>query len=369
MTSFRPPLLAFPPLRVAFFRTMTVAWRWLCLAWTVLRHPRIFGKPAMLVVHETTAQKAADDGTTPLSVSDSSLFPKQAPHRILVVIPFRDRWDLTSQCLAGLKTQDLAGLCVMIALVDNGSVEQETLQALAQINASKESKDLSVRTLRYDIPFNFSRLNNLAVKDCEDFCPDFICFLNNDVSLENPSTLAAMASHLHARPGAASVGCTLLYPDRRIQHLCIAVGVKVVGAHPCKGAPFDLNDPWFAKPRLVGAATAALLMVKNSDFREAHGFDESLSTCYQDVDLALKFQAAGKFNWVLPSIVAIHHETSTRRPVHSWDEVRRVYSRWGASLTKNPFYSKAFSRWSEQPALTPFSLGEGDYPWEKLSRG
>jgi GT2 family glycosyltransferase len=139
----------------------------------------------------------------------------------------------------------------------------------------------------------------------------------------------------------------------------------VVGAHPCKGFSFDPSDPWYERPRPVGAATAALLAVRRDDFALVGGFDEDLATCYQDVDLALKFAAKGKTNWVLPDVVAIHHETSTRRPVHHWSEVALMSQRWGKTLEQNPFYSDELSRWSEQPALT---LGEGHYPWRYLAK-
>ena len=348
-------------LQLTLARLWTIGWRLICMGLTRARYPLIGHKPSLLLKYETAEQRAAYE-----TLRNPAPIEQMSKTKLLVVIPFRDKWTLTAQCLARIFKQDLGALDVLIALVDNGSVDVATRQGVEELLAGPRvgNININIRHLRDDRPFNFSRLNNLAVHACADFSPDYVAFINNDIVLEEPRSLERLVAHLIANPSAASVGCTLLYPDRRIQHLCIAVGVKVVGAHPFKGARYHAEDPWYQRPRPVGAATAALLVVRCSDFAAVGGFDEALANCYQDVDLALKFRAAGQVNWVLPAVVAIHHETATRRPVHHWDEVEIMYQRWGATLTHNSFYSSAFSRWSEQPAL---SLGEGAYPWQWLS--
>lgn len=254
-------------------------------------------------------------------------------------------------------------MALHVALVDNGSVLGETRRGIAGVLSDLRPQGVTLQYLRYDIPFNYSRLNNLAVADCSSFGAKHVVFLNNDVDLKYPGTLLEMAGFLNATSGAGSVGCTLLYPSGRIQHLYIAVGCKIVGAHPFKGACFDAADPWILSPRPVGAATAALLMVPQDLFLKVGGFDERLPSCYQDVDLALKFQKEGRVNWVLPWITAIHHETQTRDPVHSWAEVRLMHDRWGTHLVDNPYNPDKLSRWSEPLAM---ALGEGAFPWHWL---
>jgi len=352
-----------PKLSATIVRFATIVWRMVCLAVTAARHPILWRRPALMLKYETEAQKAAYSASCQPTASDSSRIK-----RVLVVVPFRDKWDMTLQCINSIQDQQTDGMELLIGLVDNGSVEAATKSGIAYVieRSTSESSPIHIRHLTYDIPFNFSRLNNLAVHDCADFRPEFVVFLNNDVVLEDSDSIRRLTGFLRENSGAASVGCTLLYPGRSIQHLCIAVGVKVVGAHPFKGRPYDPADAWYNAPRPVGAATAAFLAVKRDDFVAAGGFDEDLANCYQDVDLALKFTASGKANWVLPNVVAIHHETSTRQPVHHWAEVRLMHQRWHRTLLENPFYSRSFSRWSEQPALT---LGEGKYPWQWLAKG
>ena len=341
-------------------------WRTLCLIYTRLRWASLSSKPALLLHYETPAQQQAyvhlheswaDRGggrrTGKLKVSC----------RILVIIPFRDRWDLTATCLATLKQQELSHAEVLVALVDNGSTDQATKIGLEKLLAEEQSPNLKFALKRYDIPFNYSQLNNLAVRDFADFGAEYYLLLNNDVFFTDPRTILTMADFLSSNDNAASLGCSLLYPDQRIQHLFIFVGSKIVGAHPFKGRYLDLSDPWCQKPRPVGAATAALLLVRASDFAKVGGFDENLPSCYQDVDLALKLLDLGQTNWVLPFISAIHAETQTRRPDHHWSEVRYMQDKWGEKLLSNVYISPKFSRWSEQIVL---ALGEGQYPWHLL---
>ena len=337
-------------------------WRKLCSIYTFLRFPHSWSRPSLMLRFETPRQKQAYLSLKTTDASSVARLRWSRPPRILIVIPFRDKWSMTAECLDALMHQDLEDASYLVALVDNGSTAKETAEGI-QRALEKYQGNCELRHLRYDVPFNFSRLNNLAVDDCRDYGADLVCFLNNDVVMTHPNTLRQMANFLLGNPLVGSVGCSLLYPNHKIQHLFIAVGCKIVGAHPFKGCPLDLADPWFQAPRPVGAATAALLMMRRDLYGEVGGFEESLPSCYQDVDLALKVQQQGYVNWVLPWITAIHHETQTRSPKHSWDEVGLMYQRWQKSLTANPYHSQIWSRWSEPLVLT---LGEGDFPWENL---
>ena len=339
------------------WRALFFGWRNVCRVATILRHPHLAGRPALLLRYETPAQESAYIGTNLTPTLNLS-----RTRRVLVIVPFRDKWVLTEQALESLLRQQLQGIEVLVAMVDNGSAEPNTLAGIADFQR-REVAHLRFRHLRYEIPFNYSRLNNLAVVDCADFAPDHLLLLNNDVILTDLHTLSQMCAFLEANPSCGSVGCTLLYPSGYLQHLYIDIGCVIVGAHPFRGKRHRPNDPWFQSPRPVGAATAALLMLPAAVFRAMSGFDEQLSHSFQDIDLALKLQAAGYVNWVLPLLPAIHHETQSRPKAFDWTEVDLVTSRWGRCLTANPYTSPRFSRWSETPAI---SLGEGVLPWHHL---
>ncbi|RYZ86444.1 MAG: glycosyltransferase, partial [Proteobacteria bacterium] len=269
-----------------------------------------------------------------------------------IVIPFRDKWSMTELCLKGLLEQNKEGLEILVALVDNGSVEDATVQGIEASLSQGAAKGIKLRHLRYEVPFNFSYLNNQAVRDCEDFKADVIGLVNNDIEFVDKNSIVELVRGSFL-PNAGAVGCTLLYPNRKIQHLFVFVGSKIVGSHPYKGALPDLNSRWYSQPRAVGAVTGAVMFIQRTLYEAVGGFDELLPTSYQDVDLCLKFQQKGLVNWVLPKVMLIHHETQTRSLEPSWKEAELVEEKWGKYLFENAFVSSAWSRKSEHFVFTP----------------
>lgn len=342
----------------------SLAYRLLCKAWELLLRGATrlrVGFPSdpttILLDNMTTAQRQAEG---PKSLQLTS--PKVAA-RLLVVIPFRDRWDLTSACLHSLLSQTLGSVQGRILLVDNGSTSTEAKAGIADALGKAPPPGWSIDCLRADEPFNYSRLNNKAVGASAGFRADWLLFLNNDVELREPDDLATLVAFAQACPALGALGCTLVYPDERIQHLFLAPGVKIVGAHPFKGWQLDPNCAWFREPRPVPAVTGAVLLVAREKFEAVGGFDEELSVVGQDLDLCLKLQKTGYVNWTLASLRAVHKEGATRGFAFPKDEVRKIYQRWGTTLIRNPYYSDRFSRFSETPIYGPAAPS---YPWDKV---
>jgi len=283
------------------------------------------------------------------------------PKRILIIIPFRDKWELTAGCLASLMNQDIGGNQILVALVDNESSEEVTKRGIQNF-LSQSSGSLGFRHLRYNIPFNFSKLNNLAVKDCSDFSPDLLFFVNNDIEFIKPNSIKDFITFFNKAPNPGAVGCTLLYPDHSIQHLFTAVGSVIVGSHPFKNCKYNPEEEWYQSPRPVGAVIGAALMTSRDCFIDIEGFDEKLPNSYQDDDFCMKLQERGRVNWTLPHVALIHHETQTRKAEHDWGGVEYMYRKWDKVIWKDPFYSSRISRWSEGILLTPWARR---YPWRR----
>ncbi len=300
---------------------------------------------------QSPAQKTAQATLCPIDIIEG---PSQ---RILVIIPFRDKWELTSQCLASLGRQNVGHHKILVALVDNGSVEKKTAEGITQ-TLLKSSATCEFRHLRYETDFNFSALNNWAVRDCADFQADQVFLCNNDIEFLQEDSLLKLVSFTRDQKNVGAVGCTLVYPDRKVQHLFIYVGSKIVGSHPHKGRPLELTQAWYQKPRPVGAVTGAITLVKAQVYKEVAGLDETLPTSYQDVDFCLKLQAKGYVNWVVPDVVMIHHETQTRSKEPSWGEAYRLYERWGQVIWKNPFVHEGLNRRAEHYVLRLFTVAK-----------
>ena len=304
----------------------------------------------ILLDHYTEAQTKAQ------SILDTKLREfKELTGELLVIIPFKDRWDLTSACLKSLNEQIIpSGLSIRVILVDNGSVSMETAQGIK--SASEFYPHLKIESLIADYPFNFSKLNNDAFKNFRTEKTRWVLFLNNDVSLNDQNIVSLMTSCLESVPEAGAVGCTLLYPNRRIQHIFAAPGVKIIAAHPLKGTPYRDDLEWFQKPaRPVAAVTGAVMMLRVRDFEAAGMFDEKLPTLGQDIVLScVVSQKLFKFNVVINSGDVIHHESPTKGAIFSQEELNYAYREYESRLFEKSLYSDVFTRWSEIPSYRPF---------------
>lgn len=270
---------------------------------------------------------------------------------LLVVIPFRDRWDLTEACLHYLVAQDLnAKIGVHVVLVDNNSCEERTKNALTKL-PSRLGWTFTVMEAPY--AFHFSRLNNEAVERFRSPQTSYVLFLNNDVELRDLSLLSRMVYLLKNSAEVGVVGSTLLYPDRRIQHAFAVPGVKVIAAHPLKGHVFDMKDSWFQEPlRVVPAVTGAVMMVRLEDIEAVGGFDLSLPTLAQDIDLCLMIhKQRSKCSVVLRSTATFHLEGPTKESRFPVDEIDHFYQKWTGKELLTPYYASEFSRWSEEPVF------------------
>ena len=89
------------------------------------------------------------------------------------------------------------------------------------------------------------------------------------------------------RPGVGAVSGKLLYPDHTIQHAGVVLGMLGIAGHVHRGIPQD-HPGYFGLAGTVrncSAVTAACMMVRRDVFERVHGFDESLSVAFNDVDL------------------------------------------------------------------------------------
>ena len=234
----------------------------------------------------------------------SAALPQPAPP-VSVIIPVRDRAALLERCLEGLLTQTgYPNLEVLV--VDNGSVEGETLHLL-----QRARHDERVRVRAQPGPFNWSALNNAGAQAASG---DLLLLLNNDVEVIAPDWLAAMAGHA-MRPEIGIVGARLVFPAGGLQHGGVLLGPhgQAVHAmtHAAEGEAGYLGQ--VALPRDLSAVTGACLAIRRAVFEEVGGLEaESLRVGWSDIDLCLRVRRAGYRVLWLPDAVLVHHEMATR---------------------------------------------------------
>ena len=275
---------------------------------------------------------------------------------LTAIIPTRDRPGLLEACVAGLLEQtDYPALRLLI--VDNGSRTPRALQVLERLAAQPR-----IEVLRIDAPFNFAALNNAAARRTD---ARLLAFVNDDVMVVEPGWLKAMAS-LALAADVGAVGAKLFYPDGRIQHAGIVLGLgpQAVAGHEFRGAPGDSPGPQnrLLVNREASAVTAACMVVERSKFLAVGGFDEAaFGVAFNDVDLCLRLRRAGWRTIFTPQARLMHLESATRGPEKAETsgrfagEVARMRERWGAELAADPFYNPNLTLEDESFALAQAS--------------
>ena len=264
--------------------------------------------------------------------------PKPAP-LVSLIIPTRDGYEILKQCVDGILAKTTYKH-YEILILNNQTTCPKTLDYFEQI-----SNNANIRVIDYDQEFNYSAINNYGVSQAKG---SIIGLINNDIEVINPDWLDEMVRQV-SRPDIGCVGAKLYYPDDRIQHAGVILGIGGVAGHAYKYFS-DQNPGYFSRLRLVqnfSAVTAAALLIRKSVFEEVNGLEEQhLKVAFNDVDFCLKVREKGYRNLWTPYSRLYHHESVSRgyednpeKQARFKGEVEYVKAKWGDKLQKDPFYS------------------------------
>jgi len=318
---------------------------------------------------------------------------------VSLIVPTRNGRRLLQRCVGSI-LEKTTYPDYEIIIVDNGSDDPETLAYLGALEArfggagGKEqgargdtvSEDSSpapssllpvpaapqarVRVLRDDAPFNYSALNNRAVRQARG---EIVGLLNNDLEVINGDWLDEMASQA-ARPGIGCVGAMLYYPNNTIQHAGVILGVGGVAAHAFRDLERG-SEGRFNRPRLVqnySAVTAACMVIRKAVYEQVGGLDEKeLAVAFNDIDFCLKVRTAGYRNLWTPFAELYHHESASRGADDTEEkrdrfrhETELMLARWGRELANDPAYNPNLTL-----ELTDFSLAALPRSWKPWQTG
>jgi glycosyltransferase involved in cell wall biosynthesis len=258
---------------------------------------------------------------------------------VSIIIPFRDKPELLKKCINSIFKKTSYKHFELI-LVSNGSTEKSTHKYLETLKHYS-----NIKLILYDKDFNYSSINNFAVKHAGG---KYFLFLNNDTEVISEDWLSAMLEHAQ-RKEIGAVGCKLLYPDNRVQHAGIVLGMSGFAGHVFSGlhdhATSNYGHLGFVRNFL--AVTGACMMVKREVFEEVRGFDERFILCGSDVDFCLKLHKNGYRNVYTPYAVLYHHEALTRgqdvSAIPSSDFVLSMRSYRNYLIEGDPFYNPNLS--------------------------
>lgn len=271
------------------------------------------------------------------------------PKLVSIIIPTRNLSSTLNRCLESIFAKT-AYPNFEVIVIDNGSDEPELKTLLARW---QRDEPVRFRSFELDIPFNYSKLNNSAVKVANG---DYLLFLNNDTEVISSDWIVAMVEQVQ-REEIGAVGGLLLYPNNSIQHAGVVLGICGVANHGHRHFA-DHVPGYFSQLITVNnysSVTGACLMCKRNVFEQVGGFDEQLAVAFNDIDLCLKMVEQGYRNVYLPHVKLYHHESKSRgldgisaeKLCRLQRESAIMQQRWQKYLDHDPCYSPNLTRTSE----------------------
>jgi GT2 family glycosyltransferase/uncharacterized coiled-coil protein SlyX len=266
---------------------------------------------------------------------------------VSIVIPTKDRVQLLEACVHSIQVKS-SWQRFEILIIDNNSEEPETFAFFDRI----QEEDVRIRVLTMPIPFNWSRINNLAAKEAKG---DVLVFLNNDTAVITEDWLENLAGYARL-PDVGTVGALLQFEDGTIQHSGVVVGMNGWAEHVFRAMPPIHAGSPFVSPvltRNVLAVTGACMAVTREKFDALGCFDEEFMLCGSDVELGLRAHRRGLFNVLCAEAWLYHYESKTRSPyVPESDFVQseEKYAPYRCSLT-DPFFNPNLSLDNTTPTL------------------
>lgn len=264
---------------------------------------------------------------------------------VSIIIPTKNGYKDVQRCVSSI-IEKTTYQNYEIIMADNGSTDPKMHELYAEFEQQLPGR-FFVESI--DIPFNFSTINNRAVKKAHG---EYLLFLNNDTEVITENWLTLMVSFAQ-QERIGCVGAKLLYPNNTVQHAGVILGLGGVAGHGHYGYPHgDLG--YFGRLAInvnYSAVTAACLLMKKADFDAVGGFEEAFTVAFNDVDLCLKVQALGRGNVWLHEAELYHFESQTRGYDDKGKKKKRfeqekvmMEEKWGPLIENDPFYNPNLTR-------------------------
>lgn len=264
--------------------------------------------------------------------------------KVSIIIPTKDYAETLETCLKSLySVTEYKNYDVIV--VNNNSVEKETFDLFDKYK--KKYKNFKV--LDANIEFNYSKINNMAVKESD---ADYIVLLNNDTEIIQKDWLKILAGYA-MQPHVGAVGPKLLYPDTTVQHAGVILGLGGVASHAYIGS--KRNDlGMYGRLRVpydYSAVTAACLVISKKKFNEVGGLEEDLKVAYNDIDFNIKLLKKGYYNVCVPQVELFHFESKSRGLDTTSEKYKRflkesdyMYNKWEKEINNDKFYNSNFAK-------------------------
>jgi GT2 family glycosyltransferase len=316
--------------------------------------------PAMAAALNARVHEAATRDSPGTTVIDGPgegqyawLPPLDVTPLVSIIVPTKDQLALLDRCLDTLMKQTQYPAFEVI-VVDNDSQTAEARNYLARLEAGADPR---IRVLRHPGAFNFSAMNNRAAAIANGA---YLLLLNNDTEVVDRYWLNTLMRHA-VRSEVGVVGPLLVFPDGRIQHAGVVLGLSGPAEHPFSGA--DPEAPsYLGRAQLqqnYSAVTGACLLTRASLYRQLGGLDETrFAVSYNDIDYCLRVREAGyQIVWTpltrlihvssASQLSAVEQSANADKFARFAGERMAFYRQWAHLIASDPAYNPNLSRRGE----------------------
>lgn len=227
-----------------------------------------------------------------------------------VVVPVRNRWELTESCLEHLRLQTAPHTVIVC---DNGSTD----------GTPERLRDSfpEVRVVELGANFGFSVACNRGVHAGNG---EIVVLLNNDVDCR-PEFLERLVAPFDHDERLGSVAALLLKPgEERIESFGLTADPTLAGFPRLRGLPVQAVQA--TRPVLVGPSGAAGAYRRQA-WDEVRGLDEGVFSYGEDVDLALRLREAGWSTTEASDARALHIGSASAASRSAWQRYQGGFAR------------------------------------------
>jgi GT2 family glycosyltransferase len=258
---------------------------------------------------------------------------------ISIVIPNKDHVNDLKRCLESILNKTTYKQ-YEILVVENNSTEESVFRYYEDLE-----QDARIRVIYWSQEFNYSAINNFAVKQAKG---EQIVLLNNDVEIISENWLEEMLMYAQ-REDVGAVGAMLYYPGDTIQHAGVILGIGGVAGHSHKHCKRGQKGYQYrlCTVQNLSAVTAACMMTSKKKFLEVGGLEQQLQIAFNDIDYCMKLRKKG-YSIIFTPYAELYHyesisrgyETTSEKEERFRGEIKYFQEKWGSELEKgDPFYN------------------------------
>ncbi len=272
----------------------------------------------------------------------TKLYPKKE-HSVSIIILNKNNLKVLNSCITSIKNKVNGYQNYDIIIVDNNSTDKDLLAYYNQIT----KKNDNIKILHYNDSFNYSIMNNLAVKESKS---DYVLLLNNDIEIITNDFIRLMLGYCE-RDNTGIVSNKLLYPNNKIQHAGIILGVNGYVGLMHKNEDSNKNSGYWGSLisiRNYNAIATASAMIKKSIYNEVNGMDEKYVVANGDIDFCLKVINKNYLITYLPYVEMYHLESYTRGSDENSERFKNecimLWNDWKEFILNDKFYNKNLNK-------------------------